>query len=96
MSKLSSDPTRKKFIKLGEFNVWECKDYKTFYMTIRKQETVMDASVGRDPNKYCLATSASEIFDEIDSVEEAMKLGYKRSDELWDMRLDSTPYGPRK
>jgi hypothetical protein len=91
MSKLSADPKRKKFIKQGEYEVWKCLDYKTFYMTIRLQSTEMDKKNNRDPNKFTLYMSSSEIFSDIDTVEEAMKKGYKRADELFEMRLKSKP-----
>ena len=91
MSKLSADPKRKKFIKQGEYEVWKCLDYKTFYMTIRLQSTEMDKKNNRDPKKFTLYISSSEIFDNIDTAEEAMKKGYKRADELFEMRLKSKP-----
>ena len=91
MSKLSQDPKRKKFIKQGEYEVWKCLDYKTFYMTIRLQSTEMDKKNGRDSNKFTLYMSSSEIFSDIDTAEEAMKKGYKRADELFEMRLKSKP-----
>lgn len=46
--KLSNDPTRKKFIKRDGYEVWECKDFKTFYMTIRKQALPLDEKKNRD------------------------------------------------
>jgi len=35
--------------------------------------------------------SSSEIFSDIDTAEEAIKKGYKRADELYQMRLKSKP-----
>lgn len=89
--KLSQDPSRKKFIKRDGYQVWECKDYKTFYMTIRKQSLPTDQVNNRDPNKFTLYMSSSEIFSDIDTAEEAIKKGYKRADELFEMRLKSKP-----
>ena len=91
MSKLSNDPTRKKFIKTDGCEVWECKDYKTFYMTIRKQDLPLDEKKNRDPNKYILYMSSSEIFDDIETPELAMQKGYERAEELYKMRLKSKP-----
>ena len=91
MAKLSQDPKRKKFIKQDEYDVWKCLDYKTFYMTIRLQSTEMDKKNNRDPNKFTLYMSSSEIFSDIDTAAEAMKKGYKRADELYEMRLKSKP-----
>ncbi len=91
MPKLSQDPKRKKFIKQGEYEVWKCLDYKTFYMTIRLQSTEMDKKNNRDPNKFILYMSSSEIFSDIDTVQEAITKGYKRADELFEMRLKSRP-----
>ena len=91
MPKLSQDPKRKKFIKQGEYDVWKCLDYKTFYMTVRLQSTEMDKKHNRDPKKFTLYMSSSEIFDNIDTAEEAIKKGYKRADELYKMRLKSRP-----
>tara|TARA_E500000318_G_C3540236_1_gene204318 strand:+ start:690 stop:971 length:282 start_codon:yes stop_codon:yes gene_type:complete len=89
--KLSKDPSRKKFIKREGYHLWECKDYKTFYMTIRKQALPLDLEKNRDPNKFTLYMSSSEIFSDIDTAEKAMKKGYKRADELFEMRLNSKP-----
>jgi len=91
VSKLSQDPKRKKFIKSDGYEVWKCLDYKTFYMTVRLQSTEMDKKNNRDPNKFTLYMSSSEIFDNIDTAEEAIKKGYKRADELYKMRLKSRP-----
>ncbi len=91
MSKLSEDPKRKKFIKQGEYEAWKCLDYKTFYMTIRLQSAEIDRKNNLDPNKFTLYMSSSEIFSDIDTAEEAMKKGYKRADELYEMRLKCKP-----
>jgi hypothetical protein len=60
-------------------------------MTVRLQSTEMDKKNNRDPKKFTLYMSSSEIFDNIDTAEEAMKKGYKRADELYEMRLKSRP-----
>jgi len=90
--KLSQDPKRKKFIKCDGYEVWKCLDYKTFYMTVRLQSTEMDRKENRDPKKFTLYMSSSEIFSDIDTAEQAIKKGYKRADELYKMRLNSSPY----
>lgn len=91
MSRLSQDPNRKIFVKKENFEVWECKDYKTFFMTIRKQSQVHDMKLGRDENKYVLHMSSTEIFDNIDTLELAMQKGYERAKELFNLRLKSKP-----
>ena len=91
MSKLSNDPTRKKFIKRDGYEVWECKDFKTFYMTIRKQALPLDEKKNRDPNKYSLYMSSTEIFDDIETPELAMQKGYERANFLYSERLKSKP-----
>lgn len=91
MSKLSNDPTRKKFIKRDGYEVWECKDFKTFYMTIRKQALPLDENKNRDPNKYILYMSSTEIFDDIETPELAMQKGYERANFLYSERLKSKP-----
>ncbi len=91
MSKLTNDPNRKKFIKSDEYNTWKCLDYRTFYMTIRKTDLETDIKKGRKPDEYILVTSVPEYFDGFKTPEEAMKKGFKRSDELYEMRLKSKP-----
>lgn len=91
MSKLKNDKNRIKFIKDAEYDVWECKDYKTFYMTIRKQDQVIDEKNNRSKDKFLLFMSSTEIFDNIDSVDQAMQKGYARAEELYKKRLKSRP-----
>lgn len=91
MSKLSNDPTRRKFIKKGEYEVWVCKDFKTFYMTIRKQNHCIDRKYNRDENKYVLCMSSTDIFDDIETPELAMQKGYERANFLYSERLKSKP-----
>jgi len=91
MSKLSQDPKRKKFIKQGEYEVWKCLDYKTFYMTIRKTNLKTDIAKGYNPDEYILVTSVPEYFHGFKTFEEAEKKGYKRAAELYEMRLKSRP-----
>tara|TARA_R110000787_G_scaffold186402_1_gene298108 strand:+ start:732 stop:923 length:192 start_codon:yes stop_codon:yes gene_type:complete len=60
-------------------------------MTVRLQSTAMDKKNKRDPNKFTLYMSSTEIFPDIDTSEEAIKKGYKRAAELYEMRLKSRP-----
>ena len=91
MRGFKNDPNRKKFIKVDGYNCWECKDYRTFYMTIRKTDLETDIKKGRNPEEYMLVTSVPEYFEGFKTPEDAMKKGYKRSDELFEMRLKSRP-----
>ena len=91
MRGFKNDPNRKKFIKKDGYNCWECKDYRTFYMTIRKTDLETDNKKGRNPEEYMLVTSVPEYFEGFKTPEDAMKKGYKRSDELFEMRLKSRP-----
>ena len=91
MRGFKNDPKRKKFIKVEGYNCWECKDYRTFYMTIRKTDLETDIKKGRNPEEYILTTSVPEYFEGFKTPEEAMKIGFKRSDELFQMRLKSRP-----
>ena len=91
MRGFKNDPNRKKFIKVEGYNCWECKDYRTFYMTIRKTDLETDIKKGRNPKEYMLTTSVPEYFEGFKTPEDAMKKGYKRSDELFEMRLKSRP-----
>ena len=91
MSRLAADPNRKIFVKDDDFETWVCRDYKTFYMTIRKQDLEYDIEKNRDPSKYVLQMSSSEIYDNIDTPELAMQKGYSRAEELYKLRLKSKP-----
>ena len=91
MRGFKNDPNRKKFIKVEGYNCWQCKDYRTFYMTIRKTDLETDIKKGRNPNEYILVTSVPEYFDGFKTPEDAMEKGFKRSDELFEMRLKSRP-----
>ncbi len=91
MRGFKNDPNRKKFIKKDGYYCWECKDYRTFYMTIRKTDLETDIKKGRNPKEYMLTTSVPEYFEGFKTPEDAMKKGYKRSDELFEMRLKSRP-----
>lgn len=88
MSRLAKDPNRKIFVKSEDREMWECLDYKTFYMTIRKQGLEYDSKKNRDPSKYVLQMSSSEIYDNIDTPEMAMQKGYQRADQLYQERLN--------
>jgi len=92
MSRLAQDPNRKIFVKKDNLEAWECWDYKTFYMNIRKQNQAHDIKLGRDENKYVLYMSSSETFDNIDTPELAMQKGYGRAKELYNLRLISKPF----
>lgn len=91
MSRLAADPNRKLFIQKEKLPLWECWDYKTFYMTVRKQNTELDKRHRRDEDKYILYMSSSETFDNIDTPENAMKMGYERANKLYNRRLKSKP-----
>ena len=91
MRGFKNDPNRKKFIKVEGYNCWQCKDYRTFYMTIRKTDLETDIKKGRNPEEYMLVTSVPEYFEGFKTPEDAMKKGFKRSDELFEMRLKSRP-----
>ena len=91
MRGFKNDPNRKKFIKVDGYNCWECKDYRTFYMTIRKTDLETDIKKGRNPEEFMLVTSVPEYFEGFKTPEDAMKKGFKRSDELFEMRLKSRP-----
>ena len=91
MRGFKNDPNRKKFIKKDGYYCWECKDYRTFYMTIRKTDLETDIKKGRNPGEYMLVTSVPEYFEGFKTPEDAMKKGFKRSDELFKMRLKSRP-----
>ena len=69
MSKFSEDPNRKLFIKKPDFMCWECLDYKTFYMTIRKQDQHIDRKHNRDENRYRLFMSSNDTVDDIETPE---------------------------
>jgi len=91
MSKFSENPNRKLFIKKPDFMCWECLDYKTFYMTIRKQDQHIDLKSNRDENKYRLFMSSNDTFDDIETPELAMQAGYERANFLYKERLNSKP-----
>lgn len=92
MSKFSENPNRKLFIKKPDFMCWECLDYKTFYMTIRKQDQHIDRKSNRDENKYRLFMSSNDTVDDIETPELAMQVGYERANFLYKERLNSSPY----
>ena len=92
MSKFSENPNRKLFIKKPDFMCWECLDYKTFYMTIRKQDQHIDRKSNRDENKYRLFMSSNDTVDDIETPELAMQAGYERANFLYKVRLNSSPY----
>ena len=62
MSKFSDDPNRKLFIKSADFEAWQCWDYKTFYMTIRKQDQLVDRKYNRDEKLSNSNTKLKSIY----------------------------------
>ena len=85
------DPSRKVFVHKGN-DCWECKDYKTFYMTIRPTNLPDDERKGRDPNHYCIAISSGDIIDGIKSLPEAFTKGYTAADEIYEGRYPGLKY----
>ena len=82
--KVKSD--RNRFIE-GVNETWTCKDYYTFYMTIRRTDLDYDIKQGRNPDEYMLQTSAAEYFYGFKTPQEAMDKGYSRAKELYNMRI---------
>tara|TARA_R100000353_G_scaffold121938_2_gene86712 strand:- start:494 stop:781 length:288 start_codon:yes stop_codon:yes gene_type:complete len=82
--KVKSD--RNRFVE-GVNETWTCKDYYTFYMTIRRTDLDYDIKQGRNPNEYMLQTSAAEYFYGFKTPQEAMDKGYSRAKELYNMRI---------
>ena len=78
---ISKDPTRQAFQHLGN-DCWECKDYKTFYMTIRPTNTETDKSQGRDPNHYVLSVSSGDNIDGLNGLPLAFAAGYDYADKV--------------
>lgn len=84
---ISDDPSRKIFVPTeGPNDNWECKDYKTFYMTIRQTNLPDDKAKGRDPNHYCLFISSGDIFYGIKDLLNAFKMGYDTADKTYESR----------
>jgi len=82
--KVKSD--RSRFVE-GVNETWTCKDYYTFYMTVRRTDLDYDIKQGRNPNEYMLQTSAAEYFYGFKTPQEAMDKGYSRAKELYNMRI---------
>lgn len=82
---MMKEPARQAFIHKGN-DCWECKDYKTFYMTIRPSNSETDLRKGRDPNHYILSTSGGDIIDGIDGLPAAFAKGYSYADKVYKSR----------
>ncbi len=91
MSKFSDNPDRKRFIKVEGFDNWQCMDYKTFYMNVRRQDQHIDECHKRDKNKYILYISCGTEKINFNTPELAFKAGYKIADELYQRRLSCKP-----
>ncbi len=82
--KVKSDRSR---LVEGVNETWTCKDYYTFYMTVRRTDLDYDIKQGRNPNEYMLQTSAAEYFYGFKTPQEAMDKRYSRAKELYNMRI---------
>ena len=91
MSKFSENPNRKLFVKSDDYDTWQCMDYKTFYMNVRKQDQHIDECRGRDKDKYVLFLSSGLTKIDLDTPELAFQEGYKTANELYQARLESKP-----
>lgn len=85
------DPSRVTFVHRGN-DCWECKDYKTFYMTIRPTNSETDIRKGKDPNHYSLAISTGDTIDGIDSLPKAFAAGYDYADKIYESRYPGLKY----
>tara|TARA_E500000318_G_C3360074_1_gene134332 strand:- start:64 stop:333 length:270 start_codon:yes stop_codon:yes gene_type:complete len=83
---ISKDPSRQVFAHVGN-DCWECKDYKTIYMTIRPTKLETDVRQGRDPSHYILCASTGESFDGIIGLPQAFTKGYTYADEIYESRF---------
>ncbi len=81
------DKARRTIFEYAGNDCFVCKDYYTFYMTIRRTNLPTDIKVGRNPDEYMLSTSAAEFFYGFKTPELAMEKGYARSKELFNTRL---------
>lgn len=88
---ISKDPTRQAFQHKGR-DCWECKDYKTFYMTIRPTNSETDIRKGRDPNHYVLSMSTGDIVDGLEGLPNAFAKGYDLADEIYYSRYPGLKY----
>jgi len=85
------EPDRQAFIHKGN-DCWECKEYKTLYMTIRPSNMEIDKKLGRDPSHYVLATSSGEQIDGINGLPNAFAKGYNYADDLYRSRYPQKRY----
>jgi hypothetical protein len=81
-----NEPSRQAFIHVGN-DCWECKDYKTIYMTIRPTKLEMDIRKGRDPNHYVLCASTGESFEGLEGLPQAFAKGYNYADKVYNSRF---------
>lgn len=88
---ISKDPSRKAFIHVGH-DCWECKDYKTFYMTIRPMNSESEKRKNKNPNHYSLAISSGDIVQDIKSLPEAFAKGYDLADKIYENRYPGLKY----
>jgi hypothetical protein len=82
---ISKDPTRQAFQHVGN-DCWECKDYRTFYMSIRPTNSETDIRRGRNPDHYVLMSSSGDIIDGIESLPKAFTVGYNLADDTYESR----------
>ena len=82
---MMKEPSRQAFIHKGN-DCWECKDYKTIYMTIRPSNLETDIRKGRKPEHYILATSSGDIIEGIEGLPAAFAKGYSYADNLYRSR----------
>ena len=78
---ISKDPSRQVFVHQSN-DCWLCRDYKTFYITIRPTNLEMDKQQGRDPNHYVLCFSNGNIIDGINGLPKAFTTGYEYVDNV--------------
>ena len=88
---ISKDLSRKVFTHRGN-DCWECKDYKTFYMTIRPYNLETDKRKGRDPKHYTLFTNFGPIVHNLKSIIEAFNKGYELADKEYEARFPGLNY----
>ena len=82
--KMQKDLSRKVFQHVGN-DCWECRDYKTFYMTIRPTKLETDLKKGYDPKHYMLSPNFCESVY-CKSLPEAFAKGYDMADEEYELR----------
>ena len=78
---ISKDLSRQVFVHESN-DCWLCRDYKTFYMTIRPTNLEIDKNKGRDPNHYVLSISNGVIIDGINGLPKAFTTAYEYVDDI--------------